>query len=71
MRITELKREALLSLKGKWGVSVLLMLILALINILVPLVVEVIMSGGFSQWVEQDIAPDRGQMYSIQYCPLS
>lgn len=31
------------------------------LSILVLLVVEVIMSGGFSQWVEQDVSPVRGK----------
>ncbi|MFD6439090.1 hypothetical protein ACFWDG_04610, partial [Peribacillus sp. NPDC060186] len=57
MRISELKREALLSLKGKWGVAISLMLLLFLINVIFPIIVEVIGSGGFTQWFAQEETP--------------
>lgn len=65
MRITELKRNALQSLKGKWGVTISLMLLLFLINIILPLIVEVIGSGGFSQWLMQDETPIWSDIFSL------
>ncbi|MGG0288562.1 DUF975 family protein [Peribacillus butanolivorans] len=75
MRISELKREALLSLKGKWGVAVSLMLLLFLINVILPIIVEVIGSGGFTQWFAQEETPVWsdifGTVLSIALIPLT
>ncbi|MEK4537972.1 DUF975 family protein [Peribacillus sp. FSL K6-1552] len=75
MRISELKREALLSLKGKWGVAVSLMLLLFLIHVILPLIVEVIGSGGFTQWFAQEETPVWsdifGTVLSIALIPLT
>ncbi|AXN38024.1 DUF975 family protein [Peribacillus butanolivorans] len=75
MRISELKREALLSLKGKWGVAVSLMLLLFLINVILPMIVEVIGSGGFTQWFAQEETPVWsdifGTVLSIALIPLT
>ncbi|MFB7642561.1 DUF975 family protein [Peribacillus butanolivorans] len=75
MRISELKREALLSLKGKWGVAVSLMLLLFLINVILPMIVEVIGSGGFTQWFVQEETPVWsdifGTVLSIALIPLT
>lgn len=57
MKVSELKRQAKLSLKGKWGLAVLLTLIVFLISTFLPLVVEIILSGGFTQWLFQDETP--------------
>lgn len=57
MKVSELKRQAKLSLKGKWGLAVLLTLIVFLISTFLPLVVEIILSGGFIQWFYQDETP--------------
>ncbi|MDV7767035.1 DUF975 family protein [Peribacillus sp. CSMR9] len=64
MRISELKRKALHSLGGKWGVAVSLMLLLFLINFILPLIVEVIGSGGFSQWFMQEETPVWSNIFS-------
>ncbi|MFE4354131.1 DUF975 family protein [Peribacillus butanolivorans] len=75
MRISELKREALLSLKGKWGVAISLMLLLFLINVIFPIIVEVIGSGGFTQWFAQEETPIWsdifGTVLSIALIPLT
>ncbi|MFE0505842.1 DUF975 family protein [Peribacillus butanolivorans] len=75
MRISELKREALLSLKGKWGVAVSLMLLLFLIHVILPIIVEVIGSGGFTQWFAQEETPVWsdifGTVLSIALIPLT
>ncbi|WP_394188486.1 DUF975 family protein [Paenisporosarcina quisquiliarum] len=57
MKISELKRQARLSLRGKWGLAIILTLIVFLINIILPLIVEIIISGGFTQWLFQDKTP--------------
>ncbi|MDM5360251.1 DUF975 family protein [Peribacillus sp. ACCC06369] len=64
MRISELKRKALHSLGGKWGTAVSLMLLFFLINIILPLIVEVIVSGGFSQWFMQEETPVWSDIFS-------
>ncbi|MFJ7829302.1 DUF975 family protein [Peribacillus sp. NPDC097284] len=57
MKISELKREARLSLKGNWGTAVALSLIMFLLTMVLQTVIEVIFSGGWSAWYEQDVAP--------------
>jgi uncharacterized membrane protein len=64
MKISELKRQARLSLRGKWGLAVLLTLIVFLINIILPLIVEIIISGGFTQWLFQDETPLGASIFS-------
>ncbi|CAK6477153.1 DUF975 family protein [Peribacillus castrilensis] len=67
MRISELKRKALQSLGGKWGVTVSLMLLLFLINLIFPLIVEVIGSGGFSEWLMQEDTPLWSDIFSMVF----
>lgn len=57
MKISELKREARLSLKGNWGTAVALSLVMFLLNMVLPTVIEVIFSGGWSEWSNQDVEP--------------
>ena len=57
MKISELKREARLSLKGNWGTAIALSLIMFLLSMVLPTVIEVIFSGGWSEWYDQDVAP--------------
>lgn len=64
MKISELKRQAKLSLKGKWGLAVLLTLIVFFISTVLPFVVEVILSGGFTQWLYQDETPFGASIFS-------
>lgn len=64
MKISELKRQAKLSLKGKWGLAVLLTVIVFLISTVLPLVVEIILSGGFTQWLYQDETPFGASIFS-------
>ncbi|MGE6376142.1 DUF975 family protein [Peribacillus muralis] len=75
MRISELKKKGLESLKGKWGKAVSLMLLLFLINVMLPYIVEVIGSGGFVQWLDQEGTPlwsdIFGTVLSIVLIPLT
>ncbi|PKG22293.1 DUF975 family protein [Niallia nealsonii] len=54
MSISALKKEARLSLKGYWGLGVAVTFIVFLINAGLPLVFEIPLSGGFTNWVMQD-----------------
>lgn len=54
LRISEIKRSAKKSLKGNWGLVVLLTFILFLINAVLPTILEIVMSGGFSGWVNNE-----------------
>ncbi|MGG4267246.1 DUF975 family protein [Peribacillus simplex] len=67
MRITELKRKALHSLRGKWGVAVSLMLLLFLITFILPSIIEVLGSGGFSQWFKEEETPLWSDIFSIVF----
>lgn len=62
-------------MKGKWGVAVSLMLLLFLINVILPIIVEVIGSGGFTQWFAQEETPVWsdifGTVLSIALIPLT
>ncbi|WP_371261515.1 DUF975 family protein [Bacillus sp. MUM 116] len=57
LSISEIKRQAKLSLKGKWGLGVLLTFIVFLLNLLLPTVIEMIMSGGPAEWINQENTP--------------
>ncbi|MGE7602348.1 DUF975 family protein [Peribacillus sp. NPDC097675] len=74
MKISELKREARLSLKGNWGTAVALSLIIFLLNMVLPTVIEVIFSGGWSE-SNQDMEPVGVSIFnmllSIALIPLS
>ncbi|TRZ36553.1 DUF975 family protein [Niallia circulans] len=57
MNILSLKREALNTLRGKWGASVLLTVIVFAISGMIPAFFEVPLSGGFEAWLLQDTTP--------------
>ncbi|WP_308303480.1 MULTISPECIES: DUF975 family protein [Bacillus] len=57
MTISEIKKLALKSLQGKWGLAVLLTFLLFLVNSVVSAIVEVILSGGFNNWLWQEQTP--------------
>ncbi|MFJ8261042.1 DUF975 family protein [Rummeliibacillus sp. NPDC094406] len=50
MKISEIKRQSLESLKGNWGLGVLLSFIMFLFCYTLPSIVEIIISGGFNQY---------------------
>lgn len=54
MKISQLKKKALLALKGNWGIAVLLSFIVFLVNLILPTLVEIILSGGISEWWSQE-----------------
>ncbi|WP_257391796.1 DUF975 family protein [Mesobacillus jeotgali] len=57
MTISQIKKKALASLKGKWGISVGLTITIFFITTFVPMFIEIFLSGGFSQWVSQTETP--------------
>ncbi|RKD27080.1 hypothetical protein BEP19_00460 [Ammoniphilus oxalaticus] len=54
LRISEIKSESKSSLKGNWGLVVLLTFILFLLNFVIPTIIEVFMSGGVIEWLDQE-----------------
>jgi uncharacterized membrane protein len=75
MTISEIKKHAKTSLKGHWGKAVLLTFLLFFINTALTLIVEVILSGGFTNWVYQEETPVAANLanllISIALIPLS
>ncbi|RDU35737.1 hypothetical protein DRW41_16485 [Neobacillus piezotolerans] len=56
MRIRDIKKDALASLKGRWGIAILLMIVTYAIYFIVPSTAEIIASGGFGVWINQENA---------------
>ncbi|TYR78833.1 DUF975 family protein [Priestia megaterium] len=54
MKIREIKKEAKASLKGRWGFAVLLTIVTYLIYSGLSFPFEVMVSGGFEEWVNTD-----------------
>lgn len=75
MRISEIKKQALETLRGNWGLTVLLTFLMVLVISLVPLFVTIPMGGGFTQWTNQNDDPISVQIfqfiYSIVLIPFS
>ncbi|MED5053726.1 DUF975 family protein [Anoxybacillus rupiensis] len=67
MNLSALKRQARQSLKGKWGTAVLLMMIYFLVSVLIPTVIEIIISGGWDVWIEQENTPASADVFNILY----
>ncbi|PLR75613.1 hypothetical protein CU633_20170 [Bacillus sp. V3-13] len=65
MTISEIKKSALKSLQGKWGLAVLLTFLLFLVNSLASSVVEIILSGGFTNWLWQEQTPPAADIVNI------
>lgn len=75
LSISEIKRQSKLSLKGNWGLVVLLTFIVFLINFIFPAIIEIIMSGGVTAWLNQEETPLAASVVStiisIALIPLS
>lgn len=65
LSISQIKKKALASLKGKWGIGVALTFLIFLISTIVPVIIEVILSGGFSEWANQDETPLIADMVNL------
>jgi uncharacterized membrane protein len=64
LRIRDIKREARASLKNRWGFAILLSLIVFGIYGMIPLMIEILFSGGFTAWSNQDNVPLTAQFVS-------
>ncbi|MEH7886427.1 DUF975 family protein [Bacillus sp. JJ1609] len=75
LSISQIKKKALASLKGKWGKGVLLTITVFLVTTFVPMMAEMMMSGGFSAWVDQDEPSTAANLislfFSFLFIPLS
>lgn len=75
MSISEIKRKARNALKGKWGFAVQLTLLVYLINTVFPYLVQVFISGGFSNWWYQEETPIAADILNLfltlAFIPLS
>ncbi|KIQ94208.1 hypothetical protein LH47_01691 [Anoxybacillus thermarum] len=65
MSLSSLRHEARKALKGKWGSAVLLMLVYALVTMVVPFGVEVVFSGGWKAWLDQETVPASASIVSM------
>ena len=65
MRISEMKKQALGALKGKWGFVVLCTFIFFLVSAVVPLPFEIILSGGLSEWFYQEETTVTADIFNI------
>ncbi|RUQ32853.1 DUF975 family protein [Peribacillus cavernae] len=65
MSISQIKKQARTSLKGQWGVAVLLTFILFLLTTILPSLVEIIISGGFTNWSSQTQIPIAADILNI------
>ncbi|PLT33473.1 hypothetical protein CUU64_14285 [Bacillus sp. V5-8f] len=65
MSITHVKKKALSALHGKWGKGVLLTFILFFITAIVPAIIEIMVSGGFSNWLSQERVPVAADVINI------
>lgn len=54
MRISEMKKQALGALKGRWGFAVLGTFLFFLVYMVVPLFFDILLSGGPSVWLNQE-----------------
>lgn len=75
IQITQIKKLAKKSLKGHWGLTVLLTFIIFLLNFGLPFIIEIPASGGFSNWANQESTPVGIDIFeavlSILLIPLS
>jgi len=67
MQLGVVKRQARESLRGKWGIAVLLTFIVFIITLIVPVIVEIIMSGGLGTWLVQEEPPLLADIFHIVF----
>jgi len=70
LKIREIKRNARLTLKGKWGFAILLVVITFAIDSIVPLFVNIIVDGGISD-NSDTLGSNIGNLVSIFVIPIS
>lgn len=57
LSIRDIKKEARASLKGRWGFAILLSIIVSGFYVIIPLMIEILFSGSFSAWANQESSP--------------
>ncbi|KAB7671261.1 DUF975 family protein [Bacillus sp. B1-b2] len=67
MRIAEIKLDARDHLKGAWGKGVLLTLLYFLISVVFATTVEITISGGYNNWINQDVTPISVDIFNFIY----
>jgi uncharacterized membrane protein len=65
LKISHIKGEAKITLKGRWGGAILLSVITFGICSIIPWLVEILFSGGFAAWSSQQNPPLRAQVVSL------
>jgi uncharacterized membrane protein len=65
LSISQIKKKSLATLKGKWGLGVALTFIVFLVTTIVPMFAEILLSGGFSQWINQTETPVIADMMNL------
>jgi uncharacterized membrane protein len=58
MKIRALKKEAKQQLKGQWGRAAIFTLLFATIYYLIPMIIEINLSGGFEAWINETEVAD-------------
>lgn len=64
MKNKEIKQQARLRLKGQWGTAALFTLLFSSTYYLIPLIIEVNLSGGWSAWLNQPADELNGPTFS-------
>jgi uncharacterized membrane protein len=64
MKNKEIKQQARLRLKGQWGTAALFTLLFSSIFYIIPLIIEVNLSGGWSAWLNQPADELNGPTFS-------
>lgn len=67
LRIAEIKLDARDHLKGAWGKGVLLTLLYFLISVVFATTVEITISGGYNNWINQDVTPISVDIFNFIY----
>ncbi|MCZ0754191.1 DUF975 family protein [Anoxybacillus sp. J5B_2022] len=67
MTLSMLRRQARQALKGKWSAAVLFMLVYFFINAIFPTIIEIVASGGWNEWIEQENPPIAASIFNLLY----
>lgn len=65
MKISEIKKQSLEALKGKWGLAILVSFLFFLINMVVPTIIDIPLSGGFDAWLNADESTFGANIFNI------
>ena len=65
--ISQIKKQAKQSLKGHWGSTVLLTFIISLLNVGLPIISVIMISGGFPNWVNRESLPIGTTLFQLSY----